>query len=169
MWLAESALREMSAEATRLAPLETGGVLLGWQNGDGGEVVIATVLGPGPGASHHRTRFSPDSTWQRREISCAYESSMRRLSYLGDWHSHPRGSATPSSRDTRTAKRIARARHARCGTPLIVILTESDGWHATTYRLTEGCLRKMDSEPVSDPWGGVAAEMKAVLEDDVLA
>jgi integrative and conjugative element protein (TIGR02256 family) len=128
----------MAAEAQRMAPLESGGVLLGWHGSDGLEVIVVDVLGPGPGATHMRTMFEPDADWQCAGIARAYEKSGRVLSYLGDWHSHPGGSERPSRRDERTARRIARSRHARAQRPLMLIMSGIDGeWHLTPYR----CLR----------------------------
>ncbi len=145
LWLATDALEAMIAEARRVEPFESGGVLLGWCEQDGDGVVVAGVLGPGPGATHKRTRFSPDTGWQRREIARVYEASGRTLGYLGDWHSHPGGTATPSRRDERTARRIARSRSARVPRPVILILPgRNESWSPAPYRLTDRSLRTME-------------------------
>jgi integrative and conjugative element protein (TIGR02256 family) len=106
--------------ADEFYPLEVGGVLLGYRLG--GRVEIAHAIGPGPGASHGRFRFEPDSEWQFEQISLLYESSGRRLSYLGDWHTHPRGRPTPSRRDRDTMRAIAHYPEARCPEPIMLIL-----------------------------------------------
>jgi integrative and conjugative element protein (TIGR02256 family) len=135
------------AEAARAAPLESGGVLLGWQDPEGRKLVIAGVVGPGPQATHRRTRFSPDNDWQCEQITAAYEESGRTVTYLGDWHSHPGGGDTPSRRDERTARRIARARAARARHPVMLILSGgSEVWHPTAYRYTGRRLERMTSE-----------------------
>ncbi len=142
VWLAAAALELMLAEASTREPLETGGMLLGWQGeGDAG-VVVARVLGPGPGATHRRTRFVPDGRWQRGALAEAYERSGRVLRYLGDWHSHPGGGSTPSARDLRTAKKIARRHSARMPTPLTLILAGSTEreWRPRAHRLLDGRL-----------------------------
>ncbi len=144
LWLAADAVELMIAEAQRTEPLESGGVLLGWAALEGGDLLAAMMLGPGPAAVHKRARFSPDTAWQRSEIARAYEASGRILTYLGDWHSHPGGGQTPSRRDERTGRRIARSRSARAAAPLIVILSGRQGaWHPAAYRYLDGRLRRM--------------------------
>jgi integrative and conjugative element protein (TIGR02256 family) len=147
LWLLGSSVEAMLSEARRRAPLESGGVLLGWHDGHGEELAVVRVLGPGPRAVHKRTRFSPDDDWQREQIALAYEESGRTVSYLGDWHSHPGGSDIPSRRDERTARRIARSRSARARHPVMLILSgAAEVWHPTAYRYTGRRLERMDSE-----------------------
>jgi integrative and conjugative element protein (TIGR02256 family) len=144
LWLAREALDAMVAEARRTEPLETGGVLLGWHGDDDEEIAVAKVLGPGSRAVHRRSRFSPDTGWQRREIARVYEQSGRTVSYLGDWHSHPGGGETPSRRDQRTARRIARARSARVMRPVMLILPGAgERWRAVPYHYLDGRLERM--------------------------
>jgi integrative and conjugative element protein (TIGR02256 family) len=148
LWLSERALELMVAEAASRHPLETGGVLLGWAAPAASELVVARMLGPGPRAVHKPTRFSPDSRWQRKRIARAYEQSGRVLAYLGDWHSHPGGGRSPSSRDLRTARRIARHRSARVREPLMLILAGSGGdWRSVPYRLLDGELMQLECLP----------------------
>lgn len=153
LWLAEDALAAMLAEARRTEPLESGGVLLGWQDPAGSELVVAHALGPGPDAIHRRTKFSPDTDWQRAEIAAAYEASGRRVSYLGDWHSHPGGGELPSRRDEKTARRISRSRSARAPRPVMLILAgKKKTWHPAPYRFLDKRLRQMElasTQPVA--------------------
>lgn len=147
LWLAQSALKAMVAEALRTEPLESGGVLLGWRDQTGTELVVAHVVGPGADATHRRTKFSPDTDWQRQEIAAAYEASGRRVTYLGDWHSHPGGSDLPSRRDEKTARRIARSRSARAPQPVMLILTgKKKAWRAVPYRFFDKRLQRMELE-----------------------
>lgn len=128
-----------------MEPLESGGVLLGWRDQADVELVVVGVLGPGPGATHRRTRFSPDTDWQRKEVAAAYAASGRTVSYLGDWHSHPGGGDTPSRRDERTARRIARSRAARVPRPMMLILPGRDDlWRPVPYRFIDRRLQQME-------------------------
>src|SRR3989442_1461190 len=90
-WIAKTVLQTMVVEARRRAPNETGGVLLGYWADAGRQVVITDAVGPGPQAAHRRTSFEPDHEFQEAEIRRLYRGSGRRLAYLGDWHTHPRG------------------------------------------------------------------------------
>lgn len=110
----------MLAEAARMAPLETGGMLLGYRVGD--EVVVQAITGPGPDAKHHRARFEPDAAWQQQELERVYAESGRITTYLGDWHTHPAGVPVPSRRDRKTARKVAREKSARAPRPLTAIL-----------------------------------------------
>ena len=98
------------------------------------EVVITASVGPGPSAIHGLDAFVPDHAFQDREIARIYEKSDRHVSYLGDWHSHPRGTAALSWKDRRTLRRIACSDGARAPTPLMFVvvakkLTESVLWY----------------------------------------
>jgi len=128
VWLAPAALDDMLDEANRRAPLETGGMLLGYVSpgGDPEQVMVEAVLGPGPAARHAKNRFDPDAGWQERELAGRYEKSGRITTYLGDWHTHPDGVALPSRRDEKTAQAISREKSARLPLPFILILA-SDG------------------------------------------
>ena len=78
-------LEKVAAEADRAYPNETGGVLVGYQNGP--DTVITDMLGPGPSARHRRSTFSPDHIWQSIGLTDIYFRTGDL--YLGDWHTHP--------------------------------------------------------------------------------
>lgn len=125
VWVADAAVAAMTAEATGRHPLETGGMLLGWVNEDRNEVVVATVLGPGPEAEHERTRFRPDSGWQQRRLDHIYEATEGRITFVGDWHVHPAGGFGMSRRDRRTMGHTAATPDARCPQPVMALLARS--------------------------------------------
>ena len=112
--------RFITRAARRRYPRETGGILMGrWLSG--GRALVTAVIGPGPKAQHGRTSFEPDQNWQEREVARLYKRSGRIWNYLGDWHTHPDGSATPSDQDVAVARGIARASRARCPAPVMLI------------------------------------------------
>lgn len=86
-WISRKAQTDMQDEASRMSPLETGGVLLGWQNGD--NYVVNVVCGPGPKAMHKRYRFRPDGEFRKSEVIRHFYESDGENIYLGDWHTHP--------------------------------------------------------------------------------
>jgi len=110
----------MRTEARRHPHSETGGLLLGYVTGD--DVVICSIIGPGPKARSTKTTFVPDSDWQTAELASAYEASSRQWTYLGDWHTHPSGTGRLSLRDARTLRRIARTPGARAPRAISAIL-----------------------------------------------
>jgi integrative and conjugative element protein (TIGR02256 family) len=121
-WMRDAAVDLMLEEATRRAPNETGGVLMGYADRHGHSFLVENAVGPGPQAAHSRTRFLPDHDFHESEIARIYEESGRRITYLGDWHTHPQGSGHLSHRDLKTLASIAADSRARAPIPLMTIL-----------------------------------------------
>lgn len=144
VWIADPVVVAMQNEAQRRFPNESGGVLLGFVDaGNDNAVCIRRQLGPGPNAVHERHRFEPDSAWQARGIAAAYRDSGRTLSYLGDWHSHPKGGSRPSRLDRTTARAISAHNAARISRPLMLILCgKPDEWEIHAHRLGRWRLRE---------------------------
>jgi integrative and conjugative element protein (TIGR02256 family) len=134
-WIPDHILQLLFAEADRFAPKETGGILLGYWSDSPREPVITQHIDAGPGALHAPGRFRPDHEYQEAEISRRYAASNRTLSYLGDWHSHPRGSTSLSVTDVSTLRRIALSRQARAQQPLMLIIAEGPRWLPTAWTL----------------------------------
>lgn len=106
-------------------------MLLGWENGERNEIVVTTIVGPGPDAVHSRTAFQPDAEWQQQHLDTHYEGSAGRITYLGDWRVHPRGGFGRSDRDRRTMAKTARHADARCPRPLMGLVA----WVNDSYRV----------------------------------
>ncbi|HEX8342385.1 MAG TPA: Mov34/MPN/PAD-1 family protein [Tepidisphaeraceae bacterium] len=124
-WLSSEVWGQIAEEVSHRYPLETGGVLLGYWSARE-EPVITEMIGPGPKAYHGRYRFEPDYRHHETEINRRIAACSHRLSYLGDWHSHPGGHATLSPRDKRTLRRIARHKPAQVARPIMAIIA-TDG------------------------------------------
>ncbi len=102
-------------------------------------VVVQELVAAGPGARRSGTSFTPDGRWQQDQIADAYRRSGRVTTYVGDWHSHPRGTGKLSRLDKRTARRVAREPAARCPHPLSMILIRDDEqWKPRPYRYRRG-------------------------------
>ena len=134
VWLASAVLRGMQLEAARAFPLETGGVLVGYQSNPQTELVVTSFAGPGPNAQHLRARFVPDYDYHLSELSRFYYSSGRLERYVGDWHTHPLGAATLSGTDLKTLETISSYRGSRLPNPIMIVLYERD-WRCTTWEL----------------------------------
>ena len=152
-WIASRALARLQAEADTFAPLETGGVLLGYQSPDETETVVTDVVGGGPGAERTRTSFVPDHDYQESEIARIYEASGRCTTYLGDWHTHPGGTCAISRTDKKTLRTIAHHRESRLRRPVMLIAAPGTpewdvavwqwrfGWTALTGRALPASVR----------------------------
>jgi integrative and conjugative element protein (TIGR02256 family) len=125
--------------AKAAAPDETGGVLVGYDAGNG--LVVEAITGPGPNATHKPHAFEPDHEHQEKEIARIYACSGRRHTYLGDWHSHPGGGVDLSSQDRRTLRAISRHKPARMPEPLMVIVSGIDDWTVAAWRCRPPRLR----------------------------
>jgi len=122
VWFAAGVIDRMAAEAARTFPLETGGVLMGYTDAIGADVVVRECIGPGPHAVHHGSAFVPDHIYHEQEVARIYAQSGRVWTYLGDWHSHPDGRLELSTADRRTVKWIARAVDARAPNPIMALI-----------------------------------------------
>lgn len=120
-WIPKRTYLQMCALGEQRFPLETGGMLLGYE-ADNGEAVVTTVIGPGRNAKHRRYRFSPDAEYQQAELTAHHLRTAGRETYLGDWHTHPLGSTTLSLLDKRTLTRIACAPSSGTIKPIMAIL-----------------------------------------------
>jgi integrative and conjugative element protein (TIGR02256 family) len=132
-WISSDALGFLVAEADRAGRVETGGVLLGYWGEPGDQVVVLEALGPGPNAVHGGDHFLPDHEYHLKRIAELYLKSGRRLHYLGDWHTHPGGTANLSPLDRDTLARIAKAKGARAPRPLMMILAPGPRWAPTVW------------------------------------
>lgn len=147
VWFPINVIESMEAEARTWYPLETGGVLMGYRPQDSGGFVITTFIGPGVNAVHKRARFEPDTAWQLGRIQAIYEASSRTHTYLGEWHTHPKGSTALSFLDRSTLNKISKSREARAPTPIMAIMAgQPDKWKIEAYCLTKSsnfyCLGK---------------------------
>lgn len=118
------------------APLETGGVLLGRTMTNGTRIVTGLIAG-GPGARATATRFEPDYDWQQRAMEEAFHRNDR-VEYLGDWHSHPGGSATPSETDGKALRAIRAETASRCPEPIMIICGGKGRWGIRAFMLDGG-------------------------------
>lgn len=133
LWLSRPALAKITTLAERYGPLETGGVLLGWRRGP--DRVVVGVVGPGPRALHGRHMFLPDHTWQVAQIDRAFARSRGDLDYLGDWHTHPEGSAALSSLDRKTLQKLGRG---TVDAVMAIAAPAAEAWTLAAWRQPRG-------------------------------
>jgi integrative and conjugative element protein (TIGR02256 family) len=118
--IVSSALEDMRAEATRRCLYETGGILIGhWP--DTNTAVITNAIGPGSRARHKLFTFEPDSRFSQEQLNSIYWASDGKLSYIGDWHTHPLGSLIPSQSDSETTFQVAADPDYRAPKPILLL------------------------------------------------
>jgi len=134
LWIAYGVFENMCELATRLFPLETGGMLLGYR-ADNNEAVVTEIVGPGPKARHSRYRFKPDPDYQQQELESHFHRTEGKETYLGDWHTHPYGTSMLSLIDRRTLRRIALTPSSGTPHPIMVIMAgEVTDWRLGAVR-----------------------------------
>ena len=92
------------------------------------EVLVSEIVGPGPNAIHGPESFTPDYDFQEARIADLYIQSGRKVTYLGDWHTHPDGQLYLSPKDCTTLRRIAASPTSRAPTPLMAVLAGGCPW-----------------------------------------
>jgi integrative and conjugative element protein (TIGR02256 family) len=102
-------------------PLETGGMLIGYDTDDG-SAVVTEIIGAGPRARHRLMAFRPDHEYQQKELDEIFHRSDGVETYLGDWHTHPNGFHALSAKDKRVLKRIANTETAQRPHPIMLVL-----------------------------------------------
>lgn len=134
-------------------PWEVGGWLLGYWT-DGRDALVVTHATPPAGrgtpfgvtisGKGHRRRF--DQAWQQTD---------GRVTFLGDWHTHPGGPAIPSTKDEKAARQLAQDPDFGTPRPLIAIVTNPRWPHSAQHRqirfyvrTDDGSLAELDVVPL---------------------
>ena len=78
-------------------PDETGGILLGVVDHSRCRVEVAMGLGAPPDSAGTPATFERGVQGTFDSIADVRERTMHQLSYVGEWHSHPRGTRTMPS------------------------------------------------------------------------
>jgi proteasome lid subunit RPN8/RPN11 len=111
---------EMAAAATAAAPWETGGLLLGWWEGD--QVIVRHAV-------EVPDRRATTTSWVRRPRvarkimhAALQQYNHPLLGYVGDWHIHPER-CTASRRDVQSITETSR----QYDEPLVLLVRMPDG------------------------------------------
>jgi integrative and conjugative element protein (TIGR02256 family) len=121
------ALESMKKEALVAADgLETGGILLGWDNTTTSDICVSVAGGPGPHAQRRADFFWRDLAYAVRLGNEAYvrDGSV----WVGEWHTHPRSLLRPSRRDLRTYRGFLEDPALEFEHFASVIVTSAAGW-----------------------------------------
>lgn len=133
-WLDSGALAFIKDESQRQAPKETGGVLLGYCADN--DVVVRLATGPGRRAKHRFSSYRPDTLFDRAEIARIYDETNGVITYLGDWHSHPKGGSQLSEDDVITLANISNFTPARTTAPMMLLSVKNgSSWAPAVWRI----------------------------------
>ncbi|UTW02813.1 Mov34/MPN/PAD-1 family protein [Amphritea atlantica] len=138
LWLPKELHDEIISEIEHWHPYETGGVLMGY-TGSNGDVVVTYLIPCGENSVHKRMSFEPDQEFQLQKISKIYTESSGNITYLGDWHSHPKSTSELSSADKRTLTKVALTKASKCPYPVMMIFAEIPSrWTVNVVRFVKG-------------------------------
>jgi integrative and conjugative element protein (TIGR02256 family) len=98
---------------------ETGGILIGRHCEDGHAARISEATLRPRDSLFGRFSFQRGTRGLRRLLE---ERWQRGLHYLGEWHFHPGGTASPSDTDHRSMHRIACNHDYQCSEPILIII-----------------------------------------------
>ena len=140
VWIRQELMDAIIAEIESYAPLETGGAFFGY-HADNNDIVVTQLISAGPNAKHKKFSFEPDQEYQLSQMEQIYFENEGKLSYLGDWHSHPVSSSFLSRRDEKTLLNIALTEAAKCSKPLMMVFGALPAkWTANAVRFAEGMM-----------------------------
>lgn len=118
---------DVSASLSRLPPRpwEVGGWLLGYWSENRSAIVVTHSTPPASRGTPFGVTIS--GRGHRKLFNEIYDRTGGHATFLGDWHTHPSGSAHPSPRDISALEQLAR--HPDYGTPVpLIAITATGRW-----------------------------------------
>lgn len=124
VWLSGNVVEQLLEEREKRFDLETGGLLLGYLVEENTERnwVITAVSTPGPDADYARHHYEPDYSYDKQVAVEHFRNTTKTEYYLGDWHTHPKGSTHISWSDRSTLYRNAKRATATDQNSLMLII-----------------------------------------------
>jgi len=136
-WISGEHIRILEKHARAHAENETGGLLMGYWN-TSHEVVITHVSTAGPAATHSRKNYDPDMDYDAAVVRIIHSGSRGVNTYLGDWHSHPKGISRLSRTDKKAMTHISESTAAPV--PLMAILAgHGEIWKIGIWKRVQTC------------------------------
>jgi integrative and conjugative element protein (TIGR02256 family) len=174
--VAESAHRSIVAMVEAKPSVETGGVLLGFQD-DTGAVIVLEATAAGPCATETAALFERDAEFVQERLDDANRRLGLRGQYVGEWHSHLEPRPRPSARDIESLTGIASAPGYLTNEPVMLIAGldpmtgRVDRFHSSCFplgmRMHARVMRVVpDAPPLERPVGGdVSARQHPTRKD----
>lgn len=116
-------------------PRETGGILIGYLEGN--IFYIEEAVGPGPRAIHKLQTFIRDGNYSQEQLDQIVIHTEGRWDYLGEWHSHPKKMG-PSVKDFSSLRNIQRDSSYSISHPIMGLYVKEMGqWRFNCYKLSQ--------------------------------
>ena len=144
----DETFESMIKECKESKEKETGGVLMGFRDRNGG-IVVTRASGPGPKAIRRTDWFERDLTFCQAELEKTYNELGKRGLYVGEWHYHPTGSNKPSRQDLLSLAGISQQANYMTDRPIMLIFSSdfavSASVHPSNRRFYFTTCRILDS------------------------
>lgn len=166
--ISQDILDEMYSKAFASFPNETGGMFAGRISEDSHEAIVERLVMPSKTESTHasfmRETNGMEQTWKKL--------AEEGLTYLGEWHTHPKGTTQYSYTDYQAMLCIANDKNVALATPLLFIISLNDSCitDSRAYLYDKGILLKFESMiDLKEMFAGLQIEMNAALNINRLA
>lgn len=124
--LVESTVIGVISQYLQVAPgaLEAGGILVGYRRANHLHVIALTE--PHPKDRRSVTSFERISPFHQERALALWKQSGGKMDYLGEWHTHPERTPSPSGIDRREWRKL----YFRRQSPLIFMIAGTEGsWY----------------------------------------
>lgn len=155
-------LDEMYSKALASFPNETGGMFAGYISKDGHEAFVQCLVMPSKTQSTHasfmRETDGMEQIWK--------ELAEQGLTYLGEWHTHPKGTTQYSNTDYQAMIGISNDKNVALATPLLFIISLNACCitDSKAYLYDKGVLLKFESMiDLKEMFAELQTEMNAAL------
>ena len=108
--VSDTAIKKMEEQAFVAGANETGGCLIGSVFLNAKSIIVTDILPPTPDSQSSPIMFILGIVGLEKKIKTIEQKTNGKVTYLGTWHSHPRG-GTASDTDNKTAMRLLFVRH----------------------------------------------------------
>jgi integrative and conjugative element protein (TIGR02256 family) len=142
--ISESVRNFISSYSDKFIPLETGGIIIGFE--DNKNIYITHATQAGPKAVHKNILFIIDEDYTKKELDKIFISTNGSCDYLGEWHSHPINCQI-SITDKLSIYSLALNPFNNIKDPLLLInINNGQKWNKTIYRYKNFMISKIYSE-----------------------
>ena len=131
---------------------ETGGILMGYYTRRHDCAVVTDVTGPPEDSKRARATFYRGVRGLQAWIGRLWRE--KRHYYLGEWHYHPGGTATPSPTDDNQMRSISTDKKTRCPEPVLLLVggNPSEHWETRAYVYPREKTREELIRQEDDTW-----------------
>jgi integrative and conjugative element protein (TIGR02256 family) len=117
--LPQSCLDQMLELMKSFDKVETGGIIIGKYTNNNTIAEIIFICGPPPDSKHGRYSFERGIIGLKDMLASLW---LDGYFYLGEWHTHPKASPSPSGTDLVQMIGISKAARYNCQEPILIIL-----------------------------------------------